>query len=266
MKFKILPLVFIFILLLTSCSKSSPHTQNTTGEDDGIVYPETDISGMTVTYILTPDGAVPISVCEGGYSLLTSENYYYNLQNTVDMNADMPNKSYTAFTDSGINCGSVSFDDITAGKVEGESFHTLVTSGNWKLCPNIRKTSYDGNADSSYCDFIYQSFPDNFASAADIKVTDIWEYDADDDGNAEAVVLSKTDDYTVLAMLSQTIGNKILASTFVKGSDFTAAPFFADLDGNGAYSLITAWGDTLKTVSVYKENTLDEEYRVYLPI
>lgn len=268
MKFKLVSIILIMLLIVTSCSKSAPTPDSTTGEDDGITYPETDVTGVNVTYIKTPSGLVPISICEDGYSTLSSENYYYNLQSKVDNARLLDQKSYTAFTDSGINRGTVDYDDIIQNEVEENDFYTLVTSGNWKLCPNLRKTAYDKDteADDGFKEYILESYPDNFKSVSDITVTDIWEYDSDADGANEAVVLANGDGYTVLAFLSSTLGNKILAASFTDEADYVAVPFFADLDGNGIYSLVTVWGGGLKTTSVYKENTLEEEYRVYLPL
>ncbi len=259
---KILPIILIILLIFTSCSAKPKNPSDTTGKDDGIVYPEADVSGMNVTYVITENGAVPISVVEGGYSMLSGENYYYNIQNTVDMNTKIPEKTFTAFSDSGINLGTVDFENMT-----GDSFKTLVTSGNWKLCPNVRKTTYsEKKADASYSDFIYSVFPDNFQSINDINITDIWEFDSDGDSVNEAVVKASDDNYIILVFLSQTLGNCVLANEFQNCEGYEAIPFFADLDGNGKYSLCTLYGAGLKTFCVYKENTLDEEYRVYLPI
>ena len=69
-----------------------------------------------------------------------------------------------------------------------------------------------------------------------------------------------------MVLLSQTLGNKVLASSFEEDDGFVAVPFVADLDGNGAYSLVCVWGNSLKTVTVYKEKTTDTDYTVYLPI
>jgi len=259
---KILPLILITLLIFTSCNASTKNPTDTTGESDGIVYPEADVNGMNVTYIITDVGAVPISIDEGGYSMLTDENYYYNLQNTVDMNPDIPQKTFTAFSDSGVNLGQVGFDKMT-----GDSHKTLVTSGNWKLCPNIRKTTFSSKkADASYADFIFSCFPDNFNSVTDINITEVWEYDCDGDSSNEAVVKAADENYCILAFLSQTLGNCILACELENCENYVATPFFADLDGNGIYSLCTLYGSGLKTFCVYKENTLDGEYRVYLPI
>ena len=262
MKTKVISLFLITLLIFTSCSTVPKNPGDTTGEDDGIVYPEADVSGMNVTYAITENGAVPISVAEGGYSMLAGENYYYNVQNTVDMNTDIPTKTFTAFSDSGINLGQCDFDKMT-----GDSYKTLVTSGNWKLCPNIRKTTYSSKkADASYADFIFSVFPDSFQSATDINITDVWEYDCDSDGVNEAVVKASGENYIILVFLSQTLGNCVLASEFDNCDGYEATPFFADLDGNGSYSLCTLYGGGLKTFCVYKENTLDEEYRIYLPV
>ena len=157
---KLLPLFLVMLLIFTSCALSAKNPFDTTGDDDGIVYPETDTKGKNVTYVITENGAVPISVVDGGYSMLSGENYYYNLQNTVDMNPDIQKKIFTSFSDSGINLGSSDFD-----KIKGDNYKTLVTSGNWKLCPNIRKTTYSSKkADSSYADFIFSARFDSSAT------------------------------------------------------------------------------------------------------
>ena len=121
-------------------------------------------------------------------------------------------------------------------------------------------------ADPSYADFIFSVFPDNFNSVNDVNITDVWELDTDSDGINEAVVKAASDNYVIVVFLSQTLGNCVLANEFQNCKDFVATPFFADFDGNGSYSLCALYGAGLKTFCVYKENTLDEEYRVYLPI
>ncbi len=267
MKQKLLPLLVIFSLLLCSCSSASVQPGDTSGKDDGIKYPEADTHGSNVTYINTEVGMIPISLCDDGYSMLTGENYYYNIENTVDNDLTLSDKKYTLFTDNGTNCGDVSFTDITNNKIKQQPYHALVTSGNWKLCPNLKKTSYTENtADKGYKQFISESFPENFASASDVTVTHIWEYDVDGDNSSDSLVLADTDSYTILAFLSTTLGNKILASSFENDTGFVAYPFIADLDGNGVYTLVTVSGNGLKTVTVYKENTLESDYTVYLPI
>ncbi len=267
MKSKVISLLLILSLCLFGCTKPPASPGDTTGEDDGIQYPAADISGSTVTYLKTDAGCVPISYCTNGHSMLLGENYYYNIQNTVDNDLTVCEKQFTVFTDTGVNKGNVNFADITDNKINETPLHTLVTSANWKLCPNLKKISFEKDtADSGYKQFILESFPDSFASASDIAVTDLWEYDLDCDGLVESVVLADADEYTVMVLLSQTLGNTVLASSFKEDNGYMSVPFFADLDGNGDYSLITVFGNSLKTVMAFKEKTLEPDYTVYLPL
>lgn len=259
MKFKIMPLILVLAFMLSGCKKQSiiptPNPQQT----DDVVYSEPDTGGTNATYIFTDSGWIPFSVCENGYSMLSGENYYYNLQNTLENRDGFEKKTLSIFDDCGKNKGS----DLAKSAPLG----AISTTGNWKLCPTVKKTNYGKNkADSGFCQFIFDSFPDKFSSASDVGVKTVWECDVDGDGTGEAVVLSENKDSTVLVFLSQSMGNKILAASFETDKNYVASPFFADLDGNGVYSLVVAWGDGLKTVTVYKENALEEDYRVYLPI
>ncbi len=267
MKPKIISMILIILLCLCSCANAPLAPGDTTGEDDGIQYPTADLTALTVTYIVTRAGAIPISFCQNAHSKLSGENYYYNLENIAENDLTLSERQFTVFTDTGKNCGNKTFSDITENKISEAPLHTLVTSANWKMCPNLKKTSFSENiADSSYKQFILESFPDVFKTVDDIHVTDLWEYDIDADGTSESIVVANTDSYTIMVLLSQSLGNMVLASSFENDEGFVAIPFVVDLDGNGKYTLMTVWGNTLKTVTVYKESTLDTEYTVYLPI
>lgn len=267
MKVKVISVFLIISLCLFSCAKAPLIAGDTTGEDDGIEYPAADTSGTTVTYLKTDAGFVPISFCTGGLSMLSGENYYYNLQNLAENDLTVSQKKFTVFTDNGTNRGEANFTDVCDNKITDPPLHTLATSANWKLCPNLKKTTFSENtADSGYKQFILETFPENFKSAEEIFVKNLWEYDLDADGTCESVVLADTDNYTVMVFLSQSLGNIVLASSFEEDDGFVAVPFIADLDGNGAYSLMCVWGNSLKTVSVYKEKSIQNDYTVYLPL
>lgn len=260
MKLKIISLILLLSVSLSGCKKQNTESDPAPKQNNNdISYSEPDVSGTNAAYIITDSGWIPFSVCEGGYSMLSGENYYYNLQSTLENSASFNEKQRTVFDDCGENKGN------DTSKLS--SFTAIATTGNWKLSPSVKKTNYGKNkADGGFSQFILDSFPDKFETLSDIKVKTVWECDVDGDGAGEAVVLSKNQDSTILVFLSQSMGNKILASSFETDKNYVAAPFFADLDGNGSYSLAVVWGDGLKTVTVYKENSLEEDYRVYLPI
>ncbi len=267
MKTKVISIILILSLCLFSCAKSPLLPGDTTGEDDGIEYPPADITATTVTYITTNAGAIPIAFFQNGHSKLVGENYYYNLQNLAENDLTLSDRKFTIFTDTGINRGNTTFASVCENKISEAPFHALATTANWKLCPNLKKTSFSENiADNGYKQFILETFPDSFKTADDVFVTDLWEYDIDADGACESVVLANTDTYTVMVLLSQTFGNAVLASSFENDNGFVATPFIADLNGNGTYTLVTVWGNSLKTVTVYKENSTEVDYTVYLPI
>lgn len=267
MKVKIISIILIISLCLFSCAKSPVTPGDTTGEDDGIQYPAADTTGTNITYLKTQVGCIPISFCTDGLSMLSGENYYYNLQNLAENDLTIGEKKFTVFTDNGTNRGNANFADIIDNKITDPSLCTLVTSANWKLCPNLKKTSYSENtADSGYKQYILETFPDKFASSDEVFVKTVWEYDLDGEGTCESVVVADTDAYTVMVLLSQSMGNTVLASSFEDDNGFVAVPFVADLDGNGAYSLVYVWGNSLKTVTVCKEKSITCDYTVYLPI
>lgn len=263
MKLKILPIIIILTLLLCSCSMSNGYNHNTDGRDDGITYPKTDTSGTDVIYIITSVGGVPISICKNGHSSLSDENYYYNLQNSIDNDLTLKDKNYTLFTNGGNNCGNVSIDDIVKGKVKQPLLTTIATSSNWKLCPNLKKTVYtDKTADSGYLEFISQSFPD----VKDIKICETYEYDIDGDDNNEAIVVAKAKNFTAIVLLSQSMGNSILNTSNTNDDNSCAIPYLIDIDGNGKYSILTITGSGLKTATFYKEDCSGVDQKIYLPI
>ena len=267
MKTKVISIILILSLSLFSCTKAPLAPGDTTGEDDGIQYPAADITATTVTYIKTNAGMIPVSFCQNGHSKLTGENYYYNLQNLAENDLTLSDRQFTIFTDTGKNCGNTTYASVNDNKISEMSFHVIATTANWKLCPNLKKTSFAQNtADSGYKQYILEAFPDNFKTVDDVFVTGLWEYDLDGDGCCESVVLADTDTYTVMVLLSQTLGNTVLASSFENDNGFVAVPFIADLNGDGTYTLMTVWGNTLKTVTVYKDKSLETDYTVYLPI
>lgn len=267
MKSKVISIILILSLCLFSCSKAPLLPGDTTGEDDGIQYPAADITATTVTYLTTNAGAIPVAFCQNGHSKLVGENYYYNLQNLAENDLTLSDRKFTVFTDTGINRGNIPYASICENKITEAPFHAVVTTANWKLCPNLKKTSFSENTvDNGYKQFIIETFSDKFKSPDDVFITDLWEYDIDADGTVESVVLANTDSYTVMVLLSQTLGNSVLASSFENDNGFVAVPFIVDLNGNGIYTLMTVWGNTLKTVSVYKENSTEVDYSVYLPI
>ena len=264
MKAKLIPVILILVLLLTACAAPDSLPQNTTGEDDGIKYPKPDVNGTNVIYISTEAGCAPVSICKNGTSLLCDENYYYNIQNVIDNDLTLKDKTYTLFTNSGKNMGQVSLDDIKENKITQTPLCSLITSANWKLCPNLKRTVYndDQKADNGYYEFINSEFSDT----KNIKITETFEYDIDSDGNGEAIVVAKANNFTALVLLSQSMGNSVLCESTAKSADFCAHPFIADIDGNGKYSILTVTGSGLKTVTVYKEQSAEADYTVYLPL
>lgn len=250
MKAKVITCI-IAVLLLTGCSQNTevPKTEN-------ITYPAADTSGMNVTYIDTGKNLVPISLIRDGNTLLSGENYYYNIENAVNNDDTLGSKKYTSFSHDGKNEGETVLD--SRPKEEA-----LITSGNWQLCPDMRYTKF-GNKDkvnNEYIQFIAQALPDVYKSAEDVTVSDIWEYDLDGDSANEAIIRINDDSGTLLALMSTTLGNCILDST-----DGQATPYIADLDGDGEFSVIVISGGSFKRAVIYKEKSCEPEYTVYLPL
>ena len=267
MKLKFLLAVLIALLLITGCSKDNNPNDKLPPEQE-ITYEKTNVSGTNTIFLKTRDGFIPISHVVDGKSRLSGENYYYNLQSVINSESPLREKTHTYFSSDGQNLGSVTYSEMEDNKIKAEPYSVLVSSGNWRLSPAVRHESF-GKKDSvgdGYKEFIFESFPDKFSSTTDITVTDIWEYDIDGDGTNDAVIRASGDSYCVLAVQSPGLGNKILASSFDGDKNYTVQPFFADIDGDGSFSLITISGNSFKTVRVYKANTLEPDYVVYLPL
>ena len=267
MKIKLIIPALLALLIITGCSAGKNPDSDMPPEQE-ITYEQTDVSGTNTVFIKTKDGFVPISLVIDGKSRLSGENYYYNLQSIIDSESSVKDKNQTYFGSNGQNMGSVSYGELEQNKIKAEPYQMLITSGNWRLSPSIRYETFS-NKDTvgdGYKQFIFESFPDKFASVSEINVTDIWEYDIDGDGTNDAVIRAVNDGYTVLAVQSPGLGSKILASDFNADADYTAQPFFADIDGDGTFSLITVSGNSFKTVRVYEPNSLEPDYIVYLPL
>lgn len=257
--------LFIMLLTLASCAKT-PVALDDTNFDDGVTYPETDVSGINSTYIITENGAVPLAYSNEGVVPLVDEIYYYNLENVISSDTSVKFKTFTYFDSAGHNIGSVSFDDFKQNKSGKTPFSALATTGNWRLSPNMRTVSFDDtSASDEYINYIKDSFPDFFAQTP-VNVTRLWQIDIDMDGTDEAVIKAQGDGYAVIALMSQTLGNSILMSDFSTDQNFVAQPFFADIDGNGKPSIIIVKGGTLKTATVYRDCSLTPQYCVYLPM
>lgn len=264
MKLKPILSIIVTLFLLASCSK--PTLPNDSNANDGITYPETDVSGINSVYIITQNGPVPLSYSNDGVVPLVDDIYYYNLKNVISSDESVKQKAFTYYDSVGHNLGSVSYPDFESNKKEYNPYTTLVSTGNWRLCPDIRTVTYsDALAPNEYTTFIKESFPNEFASTP-VTVTNLWETDVDMDGTNEAIVKAKGDNYAVIAMLSQTLGNYILCSDFSATQNYVCQPFFADIDGNGKPSIIIIEGDTLKMATVFKECSVTAQYRLYLPM
>lgn len=232
MKSKI-ALCFITMLLFSGCAKTQPEKQS-------IIYPPADVTGINVTYVDTGKTLTPISLIKDGTSLLSGENYYYNIESTVNNSDGLQGKTYTAFSCTGENNGNVSLDKCPKSEA-------LITSGNWQLCPDMR---YGTKATDEYREFV-----------ADRNITDVWEYDLDGDGANEAIIRACAENTQAIYIMSTTLGNSILQEC-----EGTATPYIADFDGDGEYSIMTLCGNSFKMVTVYKEKSVEPEYTVYLPL
>ena len=266
MKAKLIIPALLAVLLISGCSDGSSGLQPP--PDQEIEYEQTDVSGTNSVFLKVKDGFVPISYVKDGKSMLSGENYYYNIQNIINSQTDIRDKKMTCFGADGTNMGSTTFSDLQENNIKSEPYQMLVTSGNWRLCPAMRYESYGKNdtVGDGYKQFIFESFPQYFASVLDITVTDIWEYDIDGDGTNDAIIRACGDGYVVLAVQSPGLGNKILASCFEDTSGYSVHPFFADIDGDGLYSLLTVSGNSFKTACVYKQGSLEKDYIIYLPL
>lgn len=265
MKFKLILLISVTVMLLSSC-KMNPPSQNDMPPEQDITYEQTNVSGTNTIFIKTESGFVPISNVVDGKSRLSGENYYYNLQAVMANEKKLKDKQFTYFGADGKNEGYVTYNEME--KARHSPLEYLYSSGNWKLSPIMRHLTYGKNdtVSDGYKQFIYESFPELFPSLNDVNVTEIWEHDIDGDGTNDAIVKAVGDSYTVLAVLSPVLGNKVVAASTDADKDYTATVFFADIDGDGGFSLIVIGGNTFKTVSVFKQNTLEPDYTVYLPL
>ncbi len=257
MKLKIL--VLITLLLLSGCSKSPD------SEIQEITYPPADTKGINVTYINTKNGLVPICYTKDGKISLSGENYYYNLKNIISSEQSLKDKAYTYFSHTGKNLGSVNYSELESKLLCNTPCSALITSSNWQLSPTLRYESVKDSKKTAieYRQFLTDTYPERFEDIDSVNITDIWEYDLDGDSANEAILKAKDENGIILYLMSPTLSNCVLEET---GSDFTATPFIADLDGNGKFSLLTVTGDNFKYVTVYKENSMECEYMVYLPI
>lgn len=256
MKLKLTAWLLMALILLCGCAKSPK--DGAEGENNNVTYDTPDTAGLNITSIKTQGGYIPISVVKDGKSQLSGENYYYDIQNILSLEPTLEDKTLSYFDINGENVGADT----------GENYTVLSTTGNWKLSADIRHQTFTDpkkSASDGYKQFISESMPEIFPTVADVNVSDIWEYDIDSDNITEAVVAACSDDVSVLAVLSQTLGNKMLAF-FPKTDTSLAAAYFLDIDGNGEFSLVTVSGNAYKLVTVYKENTLDPDYSVYLPV
>ena len=265
MKIRKMLALLLLLILMASCSKTSPVPDDSNFED-GVTYPQTDVSGINSTYIITDKGAVPLAYSNDGVVPLVDDIYYYNLENVISSDESVRLKTFTYFDSAGHNLGSVSFDDFEQNKTDNTPFATLATTGNWRLSPDMRTVYFeDASAPDEYISYIKDNFPDFFAETP-VNITALWETDIDMDGTNEAVVKASGDGYAVISLMSQTLGNYVLMSDFSTDQGFVAQPFFADIDGNGKPSLIILSGGTLKTATVYQECALTPQYRLYLPM
>lgn len=255
MKMRLIHVLIILCLILCGCKGANAPLKSPSG--DTVEYPESDLAGTNVTYVKTESGFIPISVVKNGNSMLSGENYYYDLVNSVENDSTVSEKTFTAFDGEGNNVGAVNIE-----KDSRDPYTHLYTSGNWKLCPVVRRTQ---SQDENYKQFILESFADKFTKPDDVTVTDILQFDIDGDGLDEAAVTAKGDGYTVSVLLSQSLGNKVLASAF-DTPDFDCKSFVADFDGNGDFSLATLSGGSFMKLTVCKEKTADTDYTVYLPL
>ncbi len=257
MKARLISILAAALILLTGCGGKNggdgappPDTQKE--------YPQADVSGTNAVFVTTTGGPIPIAYTTDGISQLAGDNYYYNLQSLLSADSKLMSKPVTYFTADGAETESD----------KAKPYGALATSGNWRLCPAARHSSIGQKDDASdgYKQFIYESFPDKFASVSDVKVTDIWEYDLDGDGAADAAVRAAGDGYSILCFQSTTLGNKLLAANFGQDKSYICQPFFADIDGDGKCSLISISGAGFKTATIYKQGALEPEYTVYLPL
>ncbi len=262
MKIRFLICFLICSLALVSCNK--PNNANSSKPDETI-YDTPDISGSNVVYVKTNSGYIPICYLKSSNLMLEEENYYYDLQNIVKNDDTLNKKSYTSFDIYGSNLGKTDYD--TLEKDKSDPFSKLFTSANWKLCPSISINDYNSkkHADNSYKQFIFDSFSENFSTLEDVTITQIKHFDLDGDGSNEAVVTAKGKDFTIVALLSQSLGNKILTSAF-NDTSFSAETYFIDYNADGKFALFVMSGNSFKKITAYKDCSVTYDYTVYLPL
>ncbi len=262
MKLKHILLLILVLAMSVSCSKNNIEPKS--NAEDKATYENTNTDGINGVYIITDKGPVPVAYTDNGKLSLAGDVYYYNLNNILENDDGVKQKTFTYFDNNGFNIGADTYEDFK--KNAKNPYETLALSGNWRLYPDLRIMEYDekNKAPSEYLEFIKESFKDNLGEMP-IESVKVWETDLDTDGTNEAFVKAKTDDYTLLVMMSGTLGKNVLFSDFEK-SPCDVMPFFADLDGNGKPSVLLLSGNELKIVTVFKEGTVNALYSVYLPV
>lgn len=254
-------LIVLIILFSTSCKRQTdePYISNS---DDNVKYERANTDGINGVYIITDKGPVAIAYTNNGKLNLSGDVYYYNIKNILANEESVKQKTITLFDENGFNKGSLSYGDFE--KTKQPAYKMLALTGNWRLCPDIRHIEYKEKQTlpQEYSSFISKNLKDKTNET--VRITDVWETDLDCDGSNEAVIKAHSDKYTLVALMSATMGNVVIYSDFENKSD--AFPFFADLDGNGKPSLVLLTGSNLKSVNVYRECTAELQYCVYLPI
>lgn len=254
--------IAVCLVLLTSCSKTD--LQPKSNIDQGITYDNVNTDGINGVYIITEKGPVPIAYSNNGKVNLMGDVYYYNLKNILQNDEGIKQKTFTYFDEIGCNIRGKTYSEFSQDKEK--PYKNLVLTGNWRLCPDLRYIKYspNDNVPSQYTEFLKQSFSDKLDQ--EIKISEVWETDLDADGTNEAIFKAKGDNYTIIAVMSDTVGNKVISANFNNTQKFDSTVFFADLDGNGKPSILLLSGASLKTVTVFKEETATISYCVYLPI
>lgn len=257
--FKRALLIILALILISSCSANKGISD--TNKNDGISYPAADTKGTHTVYFPTATGAYPVNISVNGNCILADDVYYYNLTNFLSKDETVKSNTFTVFDANGHNKGAVPFSELEGENCKLESYSALVTSGNWRLCPDMRVVEYnkESPAPTEYTDFLNQNF-----EGKTFEVNKLWETDLDLDGNNEAVFTAISDDTSALALMSSTLGNKVISTCIANSA--VVCPYFADFNGDGKPALAVLSGDGLKTLSVYKDCTLDAAYTLYLPI
>lgn len=253
----ILPLMIL--LLLTGCAKGG----ETAPSPAPVEYGTPDRTGVNVVWIRTPSGLIPVARTVNGNGTLKGENYYYQLQATVDGDGVIGTKTLTAFDADGNFLGAVADSELQ----KADPYTLLVTTGNWQLSPAVRHTRYSAKEDAGdgYKQFIFESFPDRFGATSDVCVTDLWEYDLDGDGANDAIIRAIGKDCTVLAVQSPALGSRIL-DFYGEEGNYDTCVYFTDAEGDGSFALMTVCGNALKKATVYRPGTLEVDYTVFLPL